>query len=101
MGKEIMSGSPPMDAATAALAIATCDLLVAERAKLTAVLQRFERKGLLTSNEIREVNQSIALLPPELADADSEYLQRKLQERMTARFQEILLHTTAGPDTTQ
>ena len=78
--------------------MAVCDLLVAERAKLNAVLGLLERKGLLSSAEVSEAIQSIASLPSALAGADWQILQQRIQERMAARLQELILHSgQAGP----
>jgi hypothetical protein len=93
MGKEIVNEPPPMDITTIALAMAVCDLLVTERAKLKAVIELLERKGLLSTSEVSEAMQSIASLPPESAGADWQRLQQRLQERMAIRFQELVLHS--------
>jgi hypothetical protein len=83
---------PPTDMITASLAMAVCDLLVIERAKLNAAFNVLERKGLLSPAEMRETIQSIDSLSAESAEADWHKLQQKLQERMAVHFQELMLH---------
>ena len=93
-----MNELPSMDLLTASLAIAVCDLLISETAKVKAIVQLLERKGLLSSAEIREAIQSIASLPPEVVEAESQRLQEKIRERMTTRLQELMRHmTSSGP----
>jgi hypothetical protein len=97
-GEHFMSELPPTDIMTAALAMALCDLFIAEWAKLQAVLRLLEQKGLLSSAESSEAIQSTASLAPELAEENSQRLQQRLRERMETRLQELMLHLGAtGP----
>ena len=57
-----------------------------------AVFQVLERKGLLTSSEVSEAIESIALRPPATLDMESQQLQRQLRERLRVRLQELVLH---------
>jgi len=87
-----------MDPLIASLAMSVCDLLVTERAKFNATLQLLQQKGLLTSAEIGETIRSIESLAPELVAEDFDRLQRRVQQRMEVRLQELLLHSLpSGP----
>ena len=85
------SALPPMDVITVSIAMAVCDILVVERAKLNAALNVLERKGLLSLAEVRETIQSIDSLPAESMEADWHKLHQRLQERTAIRFQELTL----------
>jgi len=87
-----MTQLPPLEITIAALAMAICDLLAEEHAKIIAVLELLEQKGLLQSGEVRERIQSIPALAPESVEGNSQILQQKLRERMARRFQEMVLH---------
>jgi hypothetical protein len=82
---------PQIDAMTAVLAMAVCDLLVNERARFRTVLELLETKGLLSSAEVDEAIRSKRPLSPEEAENESQIVLKMLQERMMARSQQMAL----------
>ena len=90
---------PPLDATTAALAMALCDLILMERAKVTAIVGVLQDKGLLTASDMHEATEAIATLDREGPGEDWLRMQLALQERMAMRFHEVMLQfgKSGGP----
>ncbi len=87
-----------MDPLSTAVAIAVCDLIGNEVAKLRAVLALLEKKGLVSSAELNEAIQSIQTLPLESVQDISNTLQEAMRARIAQRYQEmILLFGKQGP----
>ena len=90
-----MDDLTPSHAALSALAMAVCDLLAVERAKLNALLQLLERKELVSADELNAAGQSISALPASELGEDVQRLHTLIRERMMVRLQELALHS--GP----
>lgn len=86
-----MTDPSAYDVQVMALTLAVCDLLATERAKFEALLQLLEKKRILLEPEFDAALQAISELPPEKSQEDWHILFEKMQERVMARSQELVL----------
>jgi hypothetical protein len=81
------SSLPPFEPAYISLVLALCALLTKESAKMRALTDLLDSKGIISKTEI---DRAIAEIPPQTMDEVSKHFQEDLKQLIAFYYQQLL-----------